>query len=449
MTACVFVGPTLALSDAQRLHPAARFLPPVSQGDVYRAVRRFGPKVIGIVDGYFQHRPSVWHKEILWAMSEGVHVYGSSSMGALRATELEAFGMVGSGKIFRAYRERELSPYGLFEGDDEVAVIHGPAQAGYVAVSDAMVNIRFTLNAAHAQGIISQQNRETLAAAAKGLFYPERTYPRVVALARESGLAPSEINAFEAWLPQGKVDQKRLDAIELIEQLGLMDAAALPRKMVEFYFEHTEIWDEALAVMESTSAGDVAVESQPDGDLLDELRLTPDRYWDSKYHAVARELMTERAVEQGLTLDREHLAGAANRFRRANGLLTREDVDAWLASNEMCIADFDVLMQTQASIDELLGTTQSGAETGLCEYLRVTGRYAALAQRAADKRQRLAAASSPSPPAEQLVAWYFEQRLKTAIPDDVARYAARMGFVDREAFVRALQREYEYLRVQS
>ena len=58
---------------------------------------------IGIVDGYFEGVLSVWHKEILWAMAEGIHVFGSASMGALRAAELHPFGMHGTGRIFEAF----------------------------------------------------------------------------------------------------------------------------------------------------------------------------------------------------------------------------------------------------------------------------------------------------------------------------------------------------------
>ncbi|MBV9517909.1 MAG: tfuA protein, partial [Hyphomicrobiales bacterium] len=67
MTFIVFVGPTL---DPKEVADAGDFtcLPPVSQGDVYRAARN-RPRAIGIIDGYFSGAPSVWHKEILWAIS--------------------------------------------------------------------------------------------------------------------------------------------------------------------------------------------------------------------------------------------------------------------------------------------------------------------------------------------------------------------------------------------
>src|SRR6185437_13385815 len=103
------LGPTLPLADA-RAELDAVYLPPVAQGDVYR-VTRLQPDAIGIVDGYFDRVPAVWHKEILWAMSCGIPVFGSASMGALRAAELAAFGMEGVGAIFEAYRD------GVIEAD--------------------------------------------------------------------------------------------------------------------------------------------------------------------------------------------------------------------------------------------------------------------------------------------------------------------------------------------
>src|SRR6266446_2586246 len=118
MSIVVFTGPTISAEDAlQELE--ATYLPPVSQGDVYRAAVR-KPLAIGIVDGYFDRVPAVWHKEILWTMSQGIPVYGSASMGALRAAELAECGMVGVGSIFEAFHS------GALEDDDEVAVTHGP-----------------------------------------------------------------------------------------------------------------------------------------------------------------------------------------------------------------------------------------------------------------------------------------------------------------------------------
>jgi hypothetical protein len=87
----VFLGPTLSHDDARDVLDA-EYLPPAAHGDVLRAALR-RPRAIALVDGVFERVPAVWHKEILFALSEGIHVYGAASMGALRAAELDAFGM--------------------------------------------------------------------------------------------------------------------------------------------------------------------------------------------------------------------------------------------------------------------------------------------------------------------------------------------------------------------
>src|SRR5688572_31007619 len=113
----VFIGPTISRDDAMRVL-GAEYLPPVRAGDVARLTANGKPSAVGIVDGYFHHVPSVWHKEILHALRLGIPVYGASSMGALRAAELSAFGMIGVGEIFEAYES------GRWTDDDEVAVSH-------------------------------------------------------------------------------------------------------------------------------------------------------------------------------------------------------------------------------------------------------------------------------------------------------------------------------------
>jgi hypothetical protein len=110
--ACIFLGPTLAVADA-RAELDAVYLPPVSAGDVYRLWRR-RPQAIGIVDGYFERVPAVWHKEIMWIMERGVHVFGSAGIGALRAAELDTFGMRGVGRIYQSFKD------GTSDKDDEL-----------------------------------------------------------------------------------------------------------------------------------------------------------------------------------------------------------------------------------------------------------------------------------------------------------------------------------------
>ena len=174
----------------QKSYLDAVYLPPVKYGDVYRIVRLYQPQVIGIIDGYFNQVPSVWHKEILWAINRGTAVFGASSMGALRAAELESLGMIGCGKIFEAYQKSVLPPYvdEVFEDDDEVAVTHAPPELGYQALSEAMVNIRVTLAKAQQQQIIDVETRKLLIAIAKkAVFIQNASYQHMMDLARQQG----------------------------------------------------------------------------------------------------------------------------------------------------------------------------------------------------------------------------------------------------------------------
>jgi len=248
MSAVVFLGPTLR-PDSARSHLDADYHPPVRQGDVYRVVSQRRPRVIGIIDGYFRQVPAVWHKEILWAMTRGVHVFGAASMGALRAAELHAFGMRGIGRVFEAYANGVLAPFEdeAFEDDDEVAVVHGPAETGYVLASEAMVNLRCTLASAHARGVISRPTRDRLVRLAKDLFYAERSYPKLLALAARDALAPPELRALQAWLETGRIDQKRIDATALLQAIREHLARDPDPLQTEFAFQANGLWELAKA----------------------------------------------------------------------------------------------------------------------------------------------------------------------------------------------------------
>jgi hypothetical protein len=229
MNAVIFVGPTLP-PRARPGDPALVWRPPVRQGELYRAACE-GPAIIGVIDGYFEATPTVWHKEILWAMAQGIHVFGAASIGALRAAELDGFGMRGIGRVYEAFRD------GIFEDDDEVAVLHGPEELFYPAVTEAMVNIRATVAAAAAQAVIAEETAATLIATAKALFYKERTYAAVLRAAPEGERA-----AFAEWLPRGRVDRKRLDAEAMIAAIRAELAAGVIPLRVSYTLAESAAW---------------------------------------------------------------------------------------------------------------------------------------------------------------------------------------------------------------
>ncbi|HUI40115.1 MAG TPA: TfuA-related McrA-glycine thioamidation protein [Methanothrix sp.] len=210
----VFLGPSLPRDEAERFLKEkgiqdAECLPPAKRGDIYRAARDCA-KIICLIDGVFFQDCSVAHKEVLFAMERGARVIGASSMGALRASELDVYGMEGVGEIYQAYRSGDLI------SDDEVALIFDPFT--FEPLSEPLVNIRFNLYLAQKSGIIDAVARERLFEAARSLYFPERTYERVL-LASETLVPKDALERLRDYLKDRRRDFKREDAVTALERV--------------------------------------------------------------------------------------------------------------------------------------------------------------------------------------------------------------------------------------
>lgn len=205
----VFVGPTLTVEEVTDILPAI-CLPPASQGTLVRAVRDHSPTAILLIDGTFQGEPAIRHKEILWAMAQGIPVLGAASMGALRAAELWPHGMIGVGLIFRWYRRYPLLP------DDAVAVLHGPGELGFRPLTRSLVDLRLTVRAAARRGLIDAATCTRLERAAGLLNFRDRTLANMVEYA-------SGGTGLTALLQQCFVDRKKTDARAALHRLRRLD----------------------------------------------------------------------------------------------------------------------------------------------------------------------------------------------------------------------------------
>jgi hypothetical protein len=438
VTTYIFVGPTLPIEAAQTTLDAT-YLPPVSRGDVL-SLCRLRPTAIGIIDGFFERAPSVWHKEILWALSEGIHVFGAASMGALRAAELNRFGMIGVGKIFEAYLSGEL------EDDDEVAVVHGPADIGYLTVSEAMVNIRYTMGAAEADGIICADSKCRLLKLAKQHFYAERDYSKLLAKGLENGLSHDEIGALRKWLPTGRRDQKRVDALAMLQHIGERDRSSPEHKSVRFTFQRTDAWEQLRREMDGHT---IEVPCDHDHDAsLTELRLEGKRYIVERERAVERSLCLGLANAIGLTPDNHLLQSAARQFCGVSGLNSPEGLDGWLKDQNIDAEDFDRLLRDEARVFHARALVKANVKRDLPDYLRITAQYGVLRERAIKKHLLLASHGLENPSLSDLGltdtnlwGWYFEDRLGMPIPDDLSQYEKNLDFENDGDLQRAAIRE--------
>lgn len=447
MKCFVFVGPTLSVEQTQQELPGAIVLPPASQGDVYAATRE-RPLAIGIIDGLFERVPAVWHKEILWSLCRGVHVFGSASLGALRAAELCPLGMEGVGDIFESLRRGELTD------DDEVTLVHGPAEAGYPALSEAMVNMRRTIDVARAQGIIGPSLAEQLVALAKGSFYPERSYPRVVELAEHAGHGGDELDAFRAWWPQGRVDQKQADARQMLRRMAELRERAPGPKQVTFHFQHTDAWEQVRRQIDRRPLDRTpGVDTYQHDALLDELRLRPELLHPVRQRGLTRSLAITVARRDGVKPTHEDLAQVLTRFRQERSLHTPEQMAQWLDANALTVEELTELLEDEVRARRTLAIHRSDLERVLPEQLRIDGHYPALARRARHKHVTLTRVGLDNPslgdasiPAEALWLWFFEQRCGQAVPPSVHAWAVEAGFIDQDQLQRAVLREYCYCR---
>jgi TfuA protein len=127
---------------------------------------------------------------------------------------------VGIGEIYRMYKSGEL------ESDDEVALVFDPSSG--LALSEPLINIRFTLKRAQNAGIIDTAVQEALLASARSLFYPKRTYRAIVSHAGDT-IDEKSRERFLHWVTTGACDQKREDAVAALEYIRKIAGEKLER----------------------------------------------------------------------------------------------------------------------------------------------------------------------------------------------------------------------------
>ena len=138
----IYAGPSLPKDVNHSVLESKNCLvkPPVSAGEIYCLLNEYRElKRVIIIDGYFYNKLAVLHREIISALSQKVIVIGSSSLGALRAVELNNFGMIGVGRVYDYYNNH---PY---TGDDEVAILHDKLPP-YKAITVPLINLRILMN---------------------------------------------------------------------------------------------------------------------------------------------------------------------------------------------------------------------------------------------------------------------------------------------------------------
>jgi hypothetical protein len=221
MSAVLFAGPTL-YGLVYHLPEGIDCRPPAAAGDIVRAVAQ-GADRIGLVDGVFGQSRSVWHKEIVYALSHGVVVLGAASMGALRAADCAALGMVPVGGIAEDYLT------GRRVADSDVAVLHGPAELGFRPLSIALVDLEDVVagwqHGADPGSALSRKEACDLLGMARSLHFTDRTWETILAGA---GLEEGRRAHLLQMSVRAGPGRKARDALMLVSRLPSASSACRP-----------------------------------------------------------------------------------------------------------------------------------------------------------------------------------------------------------------------------
>ncbi|HEY7078675.1 MAG TPA: TfuA-like protein [Nitrososphaeraceae archaeon] len=208
----IFLGPSMSTEKAMAIFDA-EYRPPAKKGDLLRLGLISDISIVGLVDGMFlQDYPPTPIEVYQLVAKKNVIVAGAASLGALRAVELERFGMIGIGKIFDLYRR------GKVNADDEVAVTF--EESTYRLQSEAMIDIRFNLYLAEKRGIISSYTRKMLSCIAKKFYFPLRNYNDILDYSiKNTPKYTDQFELFRSYITSNRVSLKELDTIKLIKYI--------------------------------------------------------------------------------------------------------------------------------------------------------------------------------------------------------------------------------------
>jgi hypothetical protein len=164
MNTVVFAGPSLSGERIRAITSSVRIENPIRRGDMHRLS---GFDTFVILDGEFGQSLSVSPKELLDAIDSGKRVIGASSMGALRASELDCYGMIGIGWVYRRFARARV------RRDDEVALVFSPFD--FKPVTIPMVCVEYWLEVLRAAGVLSPKESKTMSKVIGRIFFAERT----------------------------------------------------------------------------------------------------------------------------------------------------------------------------------------------------------------------------------------------------------------------------------
>jgi YcaO-like protein with predicted kinase domain len=222
--ALVFAGGSLSREDAPHDEDLV-WCGPVEQGDMLAAVLD-GFETILIIDGYFYTKFPCTTFEVMVALEQGINVFGSSSIGALRAVELDRYVMVGVGEVYRYLKEQPIKPYHV------VAQTYDERDH---ALTTPLIEILYFLECAEAEAIVTHAQRQALNEVAGAIHFTflsfEAFFRRVQTDANLAGRLATDLRAYRDAEGADRFNIKQRDAHLLVTTYAKL-LATRPRRAV-------------------------------------------------------------------------------------------------------------------------------------------------------------------------------------------------------------------------
>lgn len=382
MIAHVFLGPSMAHAEARAILPGAVFRPPAQQGDLLASVNQSGANIIGLIDGTFHQNLSVWHNEVCYLLSRGVVIYGASSMGALRATETDRFGMIGVGKIYRWYKDAFIN------GDDEVALLHGDENTGFHPLSLPLVNIRASVESAVSNSRLSEDAAAQLIEIAREIYYPDRQVEVILRRCREAQLSDMQQESARLALTEDYIDLKKADAREMLVAIRrVLDGIDPPPKPIPFEFARSSVFETLYNLDQKVSAENAEITLR---EVAEHFALNSRDFNEFRRASLDRSVVGFFAHLVGMKVTPEEVEAEHAAFMAERGIQSPESLASWLRENLFSEDDLEEYLAQEASCRRLRAWVMSsrsldrGAKP-LMDELRMRGVFPQWAKAAAEQ----------------------------------------------------------------
>lgn len=202
----IFVGPSLR--SASFSDDSVQLRPPIQAGDVLDLLDSAPlPSSILLVDGIFGAGQAISVGELREAIGHNIALFGSTSMGALRAAETAPAGMVPLGGIAAEYAS------GRRINDADVALLH---TQDFTPITIPTVNIEYLGRLMQLSGAPWEQVN-TFVESCRAIHFTRRTPPAVFEQGARLGLTAGS-PWIELWDSPQVWDRKSLDAVESINE---------------------------------------------------------------------------------------------------------------------------------------------------------------------------------------------------------------------------------------